>query len=185
MAEIGDRVTRENFAEVAHKFLKATKAQREGKLPVITLKSPNFTVWREYFQRHLGFTPLILKWLLIEEREEMTVVTEWPHQFDPEFVSDPNWRVPVSTIPLRHERETGAQLRARYGENWGIRNPDKKRERTPEQIKADLYARYGREKVDAVPDAAPGAWQKLGRDFRLEPTPARELPEDQMPPVPF
>jgi hypothetical protein len=81
-------------------------------------------------------------------------------------------------------RPTYEELKAKYGPNWGIgQGPETKK--WHDVTLDEVRAKYGAAKVDAVPDAAPGAWQKLGRDFRLEPTPARELPEDQMPPVPF
>lgn len=64
-----------------------------------------------------------------------------------------------------NRKETYDELKARYGENWGINNPDRKPKPTREQVLQALYDNYGREKVDAVPDAGPDAWRKLPRTY--------------------
>jgi hypothetical protein len=45
------------------------------------------------------------------------------------------------------------ELKALYGPTWGIEAPDTKPRKTAEQYRAELYAEFGRDLVDAVPDA--------------------------------
>jgi hypothetical protein len=59
--------------------------------------------------------------------------------------------------PPKPPRPTYDELKAHYGPNWGIVNPDKtaKRQPTKQEALDRLYAEFGRAMVDAVPDAPP------------------------------
>lgn len=65
--------------------------------------------------------------------------------------------------PPRPPKPTMEELKAKYGPNWGISNPDKARR--PKPLSPDeLCAKYGvsREDFDALPNAKDyGKWQKL------------------------
>lgn len=72
--------------------------------------------------------------------------------------------------PAKERRETYEELKACYGENWGIASgSSKSKPLTLEEVRQ----KYGAEKVDAVPNA--GDWQKLKYDFRM---PGAELDAD-------
>lgn len=87
--ELAGPVTKETYWLRALHFVRSNNIERP---PFITLKHPAFRSWQQYFQRHLGWTPWILKALLTEQRSEMTVPCEIPSWFDPSFIEDANWR---------------------------------------------------------------------------------------------
>lgn len=68
------------------------------------------------------------------------------------------------------QKESYEELKAKYGPNWGITNPDTPRPPSRGEVLADIYARYGRDKVDAVPDAGEDAWRKLKSDYGRDET---------------
>lgn len=65
--------------------------------------------------------------------------------------------------PPRDKRLSMDELRAKYGPNWGIGNPDRKRPPTREESRAELVAQIGQEAFDAIPDAGhdTDTWAKL------------------------
>jgi len=60
-------------------------------------------------------------------------------------------------------RPTYEELKAKYGPNWGISNPDKPAPPTREECRQKLIAEIGQEAFDAIPDAGYTGeqWKKL------------------------
>jgi hypothetical protein len=60
-------------------------------------------------------------------------------------------------------RPTYDELKAKYGENWGITNPDRKPKTTAEQCRQKLIDMVGQAAYDAIPDQGydQDSWQKL------------------------
>ena len=63
----------------------------------------------------------------------------------------------------RAKRPTYEELRAKYGPNWGISNPDKPAPPTREECRQKLIGQIGQEAFDAIPDAGYTGeqWKKL------------------------
>jgi len=112
--------------------------------------------WVKYFDRHVGARPAVLKLLLQGGAKAMTVPCADPMWLDSSYVEDPAPLVSRFTPEHREEmqrqvdrvmRPTYAQLKARYGNNWGIRSPDDRparraQFRTPAEISAEWEAEY-------------------------------------------
>lgn len=61
----------------------------------------------------------------------------------------------------RAARPSYDDLKAKYGPDWGITNPDRKPVQTPDEARAALIADIGQAAFDALPDAgAPAKWRK-------------------------
>lgn len=61
-------------------------------------------------------------------------------------------------------RPTYDELKAKYGDNWGITNPDRPIQPTREEARQALIAQIGQEAFDALPDAPSkqiGDWKKI------------------------
>lgn len=58
---------------------------------MISLKSPEFQAWQQYFEQHLEGRPTAFKMLLTGAIENMTVPEQLPQWFDISFVHDPKW----------------------------------------------------------------------------------------------
>jgi hypothetical protein len=69
--------------------------------------------------------------------------------------------------PKPEPRPTYEELKAKYGPNWGITNPDKKIGGFPHVTLDQVREKYGADKVDSVPDAADDGWRKLKPNFVL------------------
>lgn len=80
----------------AHCALKS--AERKGIHPTITLQSPDFKLWYEYFTTHLGKLPLAFVFLLDATILEMTLPEPVPMWFDPSFEPTPNFVVPSRVV---------------------------------------------------------------------------------------
>jgi hypothetical protein len=116
-----DPITAGNFYQRAEEFIK--KFGREDQtLPTIAPGSIEFNAWRQYFQAHLRWTPVVLQEILDGRRSEMTVPTSLPQILDPDFVEDLRWEPPApKQLRSKLTHETIEQLRARYGANWGLK----------------------------------------------------------------
>jgi len=101
---------------------------RLTELPTITPGSDQWADWRQYFERHLEFTPWFMLEVLKGRRDRMSVPTEWPVMFDPNYKTDPDWYPaavnrdpdPDTIARQRASRESYEELRERYGSSWGI-----------------------------------------------------------------
>ncbi len=61
----------------------------------------------------------------------------------------------------RQARPTYDDLKAKYGPDWGITNPDRKPVQRPDEARAALIADIGQEAFDALPDTGVAAtWRK-------------------------
>jgi hypothetical protein len=78
-------ITRKNYNFRAEKYCADHSAEREGIHPTITLDSPQFPAWMEYFDRHLGGRPKAFQMLCAREIMEMTVPQRQPEWFDDSF----------------------------------------------------------------------------------------------------
>lgn len=114
-------------------------------LPTITDSAPNFAAWRQYFERHLGWTPWVLNLVMSQSGRLMTVPAEWPSWFDSSFVEDPDWRPVKDPVTPKHMRETLEQLRGRFGPRWGLRSFDNDKRRAAKELPADLNLSPSRE----------------------------------------
>lgn len=91
-----------------------------------TPASTQWLEWLEYFECHVEQVPVTMKEMLDGQRPkeyEFTVPTQFPSLFDPSFWHDPNWKAPERPRYMddRQMREKIAQLKARFGPNWGIK----------------------------------------------------------------
>jgi hypothetical protein len=107
--------------------------------PVIRPGSAQFDAWRQYFELHLRWTPVVMRKLIDnapdKPKDGMTVPTEYPDFFDRSFVEDKAWRPSVPKQLRRLSHETIEELHARFGPNWGLKivaqQQQKKREYKP------------------------------------------------------
>jgi len=67
--------------------------ERGGEHPTISLDSPDFPVWHEYFEVHLGGLPWAMNAIINKEIWSMTVPEKLPQWFDISFVPNPKYRV--------------------------------------------------------------------------------------------
>lgn len=133
-----DPITRKNYFDRAQAFVEGLPKESRKSLPTITDASPNFAAWRQYFERHLGWTPWVLKLVLMQPGRQMTVPTEWPSWFDSGFLEDPNWRPVQDPVTPKQMRESLEQLRRRHGPNWGLKTVGKQ-ERPPSVDRRALF----------------------------------------------
>lgn len=115
------QITKANYFESAQAFVAKLPTDQRKNLPVITDRSENFKAWREYFERHLGWTPYVLKLVLAKQTASLTVPAYWPGWFDSSFVENHGWRPVQNQITPKHLRESLEQLRRRHGPNWGLK----------------------------------------------------------------
>lgn len=107
-------ITKETYNKRGLAFIAALPPEERQKLPVITPSSPNFNEWRQYFQRHLGYTPLVLREILNGRRQEMTVPAMWPNWFDSSFVVDKTWQPSNEyAVTPRHLRPSADEIEQR------------------------------------------------------------------------
>jgi len=94
-------------------------------LPTIKPGSPQWDAWREYFQRHLAWTPEVMRRIIDRSADApilMTVPTEYPEHFDVSFRPSEHWNPPeIRQITPRDLRERLEELHRRYGPQWGIK----------------------------------------------------------------
>jgi hypothetical protein len=152
-------------------------AQRKGAHPTIKIDTDDFPVWRQYFEAHLGFVPVVMQAMLLnptDKTREMTVPEQLPQWFDPSFQADPRWRQDPyePKIAPRYRRsappgEDFESMTRKYGRPLGPfetagdkYNPwgpptVKKDERAVIETPESVMARYGlsQEQWDAIPDA--------------------------------
>lgn len=86
-------VTLRNYPYRAEAHCAAHRDERNGEHPTIKRPSPGFSLWRQYFETHLGGLPAAMERLLQAEpeRAEMTVPEREPTWFDPSFEPDLHW----------------------------------------------------------------------------------------------
>ena len=147
------------FFEASQKFIAGMPAESRSSLTVLTMDSgcrETLIRWVKYFDRHVGARPAVLKLLLQGGAKAMTVPCADPMWLDSSYIEDPAPLVSRFTPEHREEmqrqvdrvmRPTYAQLKARYGNNWGIRSPDDRparhaQFRTPAEISAEWEAEY-------------------------------------------
>ena len=78
------------------------------------------------------------------------------------------------------EKETYAQLQARYGENWGITNPDRVKRAAAFRDLNGLRVEFGDAAIDAVPNTTDYRWQKLHAPGATSPIVHAEHPEEEI-----
>ncbi len=74
-------------------------AERGGEHSYITLGSPDFPVWHEYFTSHLGGLPWAMQAVIDKEIWSMTLPEKLPQWFDPSFIPNPKYRVQLPRDP--------------------------------------------------------------------------------------
>lgn len=104
-------------------------------LPTIRPNTEQWDVWREYFERFLGFLPETMRLVLDKpehpEGSGFTVPCEFPQIFDGRFVEEPGWK-PAPREKVRSNPYSGIDdLRARYGPNWGLQEMKKSKGKKP------------------------------------------------------
>lgn len=101
--ELAVPITRHNFwARVAH-YVKYTMGSPD-ELPTIRPGTADWDAWQEYFERHLQWLPTIMREVLDERSEAMTVPTPRPEQFDLSFVEQPGYRPQRPWFRLERQR---------------------------------------------------------------------------------
>ncbi len=78
-------VTVKNYPYRAEAHCATQSAARKGLHPTIKKGEPEFAVWLDYFDRHLGGRPLGMRMMLDGGMAEMTVPELNPEWFDPSF----------------------------------------------------------------------------------------------------
>jgi hypothetical protein len=87
-------IDRLNYSCRAEKHCAVHGVTREGSHPTIKRGDPNFRLWAEYFDRHLGGRPMAFAMLCEGSIKEMTVPEPTPQWFDPSFTPTPGWSPP-------------------------------------------------------------------------------------------
>jgi hypothetical protein len=119
--ELSSPVTRQSFWRKALYFVQETLGN-PGILPTIRPGTDEWDAWRQYFERHLGFTPTAMQLVIDGQAEAMTVPVGFPQMFDSTFAESASWGPRPVPKPLpRHMRDSLEQLLRRHGANWGIR----------------------------------------------------------------
>jgi hypothetical protein len=95
------------------------------KFPVIKPGTEAFNIWRQYFEQHLRWTPIVMRKLIDgtpdKPKDGMTVPTEFPQFFDGSFVENKAWQPPPPKQLSKLTHQTMEELQARYGPSWGIK----------------------------------------------------------------
>jgi hypothetical protein len=79
--------------------------ERDGAHPVIEIGTPEFKLWCQYFDNHLGGRPAVFKMLIDNKISCMTVPEPVPMWFDPTFdPSAPAPRKPPQPFPIMAPR---------------------------------------------------------------------------------
>lgn len=133
--ELAAPITKANFARRADRYIRV--GYRKGQAPTIAYKplnpSEEWQQWRQYFERHLQWLPLVMQRMLDRSPSApaaMTVPAQFPWQFDPSFHPLKAWAPPPTpTTPERSLRDRLDELQRRYGPNWGIKDMPKARHR--------------------------------------------------------
>lgn len=122
-AELKAPITQANFFRRAEYFIRTTLAGQP--LPTIAPGSQEWNEWREYFQRHLGWTPVIMRKIIDRAPDAplaMTVPTQFPQHFDLTFRATA-WQPAVAQHILpKHLHERLEELHQRFGPSWGIKD---------------------------------------------------------------
>ena len=92
--ELAQPISAANFWRRVEHFVKHVMGSPD-ELPVIRPGTEDWNAWQEYFERHLRWLPAIMRQVLAEQAEAMTVPTPRPDQFDLAFVAEPGYRVRV------------------------------------------------------------------------------------------
>lgn len=96
-----------------------------GTWPTIAPPSIEWIEWREYFERHVGQVPLVMRKMLDRSADApaiMTVPTQFPVQFDHTFRPIPGWKSePARQVCAKELRESLDELERRYGPAWGFK----------------------------------------------------------------
>ncbi len=77
-----------------------------------------------------------------------------------------------------------AQLREKYGPNWGIKDPGAKRQPTKQEARDELIAQIGQKAFDAIPegkDRTDAHWKKIAYNVDRTDWVAAEWPPGRMP----
>src|SRR5882762_8637981 len=104
----------EDYSQRAQAFIQRIDPKDRDKLSVITPSSETFLEWCQYFQQHLGWTPVVLREILNGRRSEMTVPCHKPEWFDSSFVPDKSWRPAAQyAVTPRHLRPSADEIEQR------------------------------------------------------------------------
>lgn len=121
--ELEGPITSKTFFRRAQLFIE--KNLKGQSLPVIRSGTDGWNAWREYFERHLHWTPVVMRKLIDNTPDKpldgMTVPTLYPQHFDGSFRELDGWEPPLpKRMTKRLSHETLAELRRRYGPAWGV-----------------------------------------------------------------
>ena len=102
-------ITAQNYSTRARDYCLQRSADRKGEHPTITLASPEFPDWLEYFDHHLGRRPPTFQMLLEGEIDAFTVPERTPEWFDRTFVPAGE---PSTTLDFDDDHRERMQQRA-------------------------------------------------------------------------
>src|SRR6185503_13748564 len=103
--ELAAPISRENFWRRVSHFVHHQMGSPD-ELPVIRPGTEEWNAWQEYFERNLRWLPAIMRQVLAEQAEAMTVPTPRPEQFDLAFLAEPGYRLRHAwQTQVRRERE--------------------------------------------------------------------------------
>jgi hypothetical protein len=77
-------------AEKYHRQVEQYRLSHQAEpLTIIRLGSAEWQAWERYFREYLGFEPVVMKRINIDQNKEkaMTVPTQWPEWFDSEYAA--------------------------------------------------------------------------------------------------
>ena len=107
-----DKITPENFFDMAIVHIKARSEDRGGLHPIIRKGMPEFLLWWEYFDRHLGKIPWAFQRVVNEPiGNSFTAPEADPTWFDPSFSPSPSWRPPRERWQQQTPEERAEVLR--------------------------------------------------------------------------
>jgi hypothetical protein len=157
-AELKAKITPETFFRRAEHFIRANLAGKE--LPTIRPGSEEWELWRQYFERHLGWVPLVMRKMLDRTPDAslaMTVPTQWPQVFDRDFIELAGWKpVPIRAVPPRHLHERLEELHQRFGPSWGIKQMPRAAGRSRAQVPTDDELRELYRRREPAPEVLEG-----------------------------
>lgn len=123
-AQLNEKISKANFYRRGEHFIRIAYPTGQG-VPTIQVGSLPWDAWRQYFETHLRWVPLVMQKMIDrapDAPQAMTVPTDYPQEFDTSFVPNQDWRpLPPKSMPDRSLHERLDELHRKFGKHWGLR----------------------------------------------------------------